>query len=131
MEINSDIIISGTNTKLADVINIPDVYSGEVKTDKVWMDGKPIYRYVGSTTKSQVATIMNGLKIDYLVSTVGSWAKAQYDNCWPIPCYYVAEAGYRINVMGGNTPGKNVSISFESFYRDNDPVVLCLEYTKQ
>ena len=63
MEINPDLIISGTNTKLLDVINQPDIYStNEVKTNKIWIDGKPIYRLVLTTTT-------NGIKNDVTLRT--------------------------------------------------------------
>lgn len=95
-----------------------------------WIDGKPLYRICKETTKSQVSSFLISLKIDRLISTVGSYATAIYSNSWPIPCYYVPEQGYDIGIMGGSTPGKQVSISFGSYYNDSSQVVLVLEYTK-
>lgn len=46
MQINSDLVISGTNMTLGDIA-YKDIYSKtETKTNKVWVDGKPIYRKV-------------------------------------------------------------------------------------
>ena len=46
MKINSDLVISGTNMTLGDIA-YKDIYSTtETKTNKVWVDGKPIYRKV-------------------------------------------------------------------------------------
>ena len=46
MEINGDLLISDTNYTLGDIPFV-DVYSTtETKTNKVWIDGKPIYRRV-------------------------------------------------------------------------------------
>ena len=44
MQINSDLVISGTNMTLGDTA-YKDIYSTtETKTNKVWIDGKPLYR---------------------------------------------------------------------------------------
>lgn len=46
MQINKDLVISGTNMTLGDIA-YKDIYSTtETKTNKVWIDGKPIYRKV-------------------------------------------------------------------------------------
>lgn len=46
MQINKDLVISGTNMTLGDTA-YKDIYSTtETKTNKVWIDGKPIYRKV-------------------------------------------------------------------------------------
>ena len=46
MQINKDLVISGTNITLGDIA-YKDIYSTtETKTNKVWIDGKPIYRKV-------------------------------------------------------------------------------------
>lgn len=46
MQINKDLVISGTNMTLGDIA-YKDIYSKtETKTNKVWVDGKPIYRKV-------------------------------------------------------------------------------------
>lgn len=51
IEINKDIKIGDTGVALKDVLNYNDVYStDEVKTDKIWIDGKPIYRIVLTKT---------------------------------------------------------------------------------
>lgn len=51
MKINKDLIVEGTNHTLGDIpFDISDVYStSEVKTNKVWINGKPIYRKVIQT----------------------------------------------------------------------------------
>lgn len=47
MEINKDIFLSGTNIRLSDLQNPNDYYSTtEVKTNKIWTDGRSIYRIV-------------------------------------------------------------------------------------
>ena len=46
MQINKDLVISGTNMTLGDIA-YKDIYSKtETNTNKVWIDGKPIYRKV-------------------------------------------------------------------------------------
>lgn len=121
---------STTDTYSCNYINNLNNYStDEIKIGR-WYDGKPIYRKCINTTKNQVSTIMTSLNIKRLISTVGSYATSIYNNSWPIPSYYTEELEYNIGLMGGNTPGENVSITFGSFYNDNSPVLLILEYTK-
>jgi len=64
MKINSDLIIDGINKTLKD-IPFEDRYSiNEIKTNKFWLDGKPIYRKVldtGSITANQEKGISTGL----------------------------------------------------------------------
>lgn len=49
MKINKDLIISDTNYTLGDIA-YKDIYStSEVKTNKTWINGKPIYRKVIQT----------------------------------------------------------------------------------
>lgn len=113
---------------LLDVNVYPEL--GKEKVIGIWYDGKPIYKYITSTTKNQVNTILTNLGIDQLISTIGSYATSQYNNSWPIPCYYVSEPEYDISVTGGSTPGKKVQITFGGYYKDTNKVLLCLEYTK-
>lgn len=55
MKINKDLIVEGTNYTLED-IPFEDVYSTtEVKTNKKWIDGKPIYRLVYMDNKAYAA----------------------------------------------------------------------------
>lgn len=55
MQINSDLVISGTNMTLGDTA-YKDIYSTtETKTNKVWINGKPIYRKVIYDTTSRSA----------------------------------------------------------------------------
>lgn len=47
MKINQDLILSEANVKLSDLQNQNEYYSTtEVKTNKIWTDGRPIYRIV-------------------------------------------------------------------------------------
>ena len=113
---------------LSDMNVYPEL--GKEKIIGIWYNGKPIYKYIILTTKSQANTILTNLKVEQLISTVGSYARANYNNCWPIPNYYVSETGYDIGLMGGSTPGQQVQFTFGNYYNDNNNVLLCIEYTK-
>lgn len=113
---------------LSDMNVYPEL--GKEKIIGIWYNGKPVYKYIILTTKSQANTILTNLKVEQLISTVGSYARANYNNCWPIPNYYVSETGYDIGLMGGSTPGQQVQITFGNYYNDNNNVLLCIEYTK-
>ena len=113
---------------LSDMNVYPEL--GKEKIIGIWYNGKPIYKYIILTTKSQANTILTNLKVEQLISTVGSYARANYNNCWPIPNYYVSETGYDIGLMGGSTPGQQVQFVFGNYYNDNNNVLLCIEYTK-
>ena len=103
---------------------------GKEKIVGIWYNGKPIYKYITLTIKSQVNTILTNLGIDQLISTVGSFAASQYNNSWAIPNYYFNEPEYEIVLICGSTPGKKPQITFGKYYKDTSSVLLCLEYTK-
>lgn len=128
----SDVAIKKNNkgVTLDNYLNNLNEYSTDEQVIGKWIDGKPIYRKVINTTKSQVSDIMTNLHIKRLISTVGSYATSIYSNSWPIPSYYVEEPQYDIGLMGGAIPGENVSITFGSYYNDDSAVILVLEYTK-
>ena len=70
MKINKDLIISGTNMTLGDTA-YKDIYSTtETKTNKVWIDGRPIYRKVITGNLSQ-AQWNHGITFDTIVSIEG------------------------------------------------------------
>ena len=65
MKINKDLIVSDTNYTLGDIPFV-DVYSTtETKTNKVWIDGKPIYRkvfvYTGTIRPSAADVVVANL----------------------------------------------------------------------
>ena len=67
MEINKDLIISGTNMTLGDTAYKDIYYTTETKTNKVWIDGKPIYRKV---IKLNNFKIENGANIEHNIQNI-------------------------------------------------------------
>lgn len=104
-----------------------DVYStDEVKTNKKWVDGKPIYRkcYNGTVAGSQTV-LENSNDIETLISVSGSVYKANW-GCYNIGSYSTNEAygGIFINLVNNSkvlyTPSQSAGSTF----------VAILEYTK-
>lgn len=84
MQINKDLVISGTNMTLGDTA-YKDIYSTtETKTNKVWIDGKPIYRKVidfGNLPNNGAKIIKHGIEgIDefVVINAIGKSAPGQF-----------------------------------------------------
>ena len=111
-------------------ITDPNVYSEEeVKTDKVWIDGKPIYRIVfsgrggddtdmGIISNLDRVTSFNG----FIYSVYGQW--------WSIPNYFYANgnSNYWTSVYFNNNG--NVHLATGSYYDSNSSYYVIIEYTK-
>lgn len=59
------IVVNNNATELTNVINAEVYSTNEVKTNKVWIDGKPIYRKVITGTKSSGWTDISLSNINY------------------------------------------------------------------
>lgn len=109
-------------------INSDNIYStNEVKTNKVWIDGKPIYRksYYGTAVKSGSKNIDTISTISNVTSYTGT-AESGYDWTWSIPN---SSSGYEATFrMTTNT--KQIQLTFGSNYGTSNHFVLTIEYTK-
>ena len=128
-----DLTTLATNTKTSIVAAInelknAEVYStSEVKTNKVWIDGKPIYRksYYGTAVKSGSKNIDTISAISNVISYTGT-AESGYDWTWSIPN---TSSGYEVAFrMTTNT--KQIQLTFGSNYGTSNHFVLTIEYTK-
>jgi len=137
MQINKDLIISGTNMTLGDTA-YKDIYSTtETKTNKVWTNGKPIYRktfeffnvnikitdynWTKHLNLSNISYITVDETHSYFVTT-----GQRYPINYSQP-QYNSSASYRLNVT-------NSDVDF-IFYKTNNfgvsDIVLTVEYTKK
>lgn len=131
MKINKDLIISGTNMTLGDIA-YKDTYSTtETKTNKVWIDGKPIYRKVidfgslpNNTTKYMPHNINN---IDKVIEIRGYATESGTKNFYPLPLQYRgADSSYNVEILVNNN---NVIVG-ASQNRSMYIAYVILEYTK-
>lgn len=124
-------LATDTKTSIVGAINElknAEVYStSEVKTNKVWIDGKPIYRksYYGTAVKSGSKTIDTISTISNLISYTGT-AESGYDWCWSIPNF---SSGYEVGLRM-TTSTKQLQLTFGSNYGTSNHFVLTIEYTK-
>lgn len=110
-------------------INNPDSYStSEVKTNKVWIDGKPIYRKVLTGTLpigsgENVFTISNAKIINF-----NGIIKSTYNQWWTIPSIY-SDDNYRIYtyISGDRT---QLKVDCGSYFSTNSQYEIIIEYTK-
>lgn len=101
MQINKDLIISGTNMTLGDTA-YKDIYSTtETKTNKVWIDGRPIYRKVITGNLSQ-AQWNHGITFDTIVSIEGVFINAN-GVTFNIPSTRPDYPNYQVGVFVDNT----------------------------
>lgn len=107
---------------------LQDVYStNEIKTNKVWIDNKPIYRksYTGNTVKSNRIILESNSSIDNIISAYGS-ATSMYDWCWTIPN---VASGYEVYCrMTTNT--RELQLYCGSNFTTSNVYVVTVEYTK-
>lgn len=127
MEINSDTIISGTNTKLADVINQPELYStSEIKTNKIWIDGKPIYRKTFRGTFGQSSYNHGISNVREYTDIYGTFSNG-FSNQFTIPCVRVGYPDRAVGVYANSTFfAFDAGASIDNSYN----FALTLEYTK-
>ena len=104
-----------------------DIYStNEVKTNKIWIDGKPIYRKVfsiGSVSTSLDTIIDTGITtLNILVDVSGSFKRDGYDYLrYDISSKYWGEVSFNAN--NGKLSLRSDTINYDSGY-------IVLEYTK-
>lgn len=131
MQINKDLIVEGTNHTLGDIpFDISDVYSTkEVKTNKVWIDGKPIYRKVIkdiNVTSNMSETISTGLSNVNVINIYGEYHTTDYGVVQTIP-YISQSKEYVIEVISMNN-GAIIRYRTASGFNGKSNIVL--EYTK-
>lgn len=132
MQINKDLIISGTGVTLEETINQPDIYSTtETKTNKVWIDGKPIYRKVinfGSLPNNTTKYIPHNINnIDKVIEIRGYATESGTKNFYPLPLQYKgADSSYNVEILVNN----NNVIAGASQNRSMYTAYVILEYTK-
>ena len=133
MQINGDLIVSGTNRTLADASRY-DVYSeNETKTNKIWIDGKPIYRKVFKFDKTGFNSnidIKSG--IDDLVN-IRVMVQAEYQSQWRVVpwCYNDISDLAVTNWYSGFFIQDNI-IRFQAgkMMLDAKKCIIIVEYTK-
>lgn len=117
---------------LEDKINNGEIYStNEIKTNKIWIDGKPIYRKVAQSNTIQtipvdIANLDTMTKFSALI-------KERNSNSWrSIPWLFVQNNQIGTAEWAGGVYYNNGSISFQmgSNLSDIDKCVVILEYTK-
>ena len=120
----------GINT--SDIQNIKDaeVYStNEVKTNKIWIDGKPIYRKVIkdiNVTDNMSKIISTGLSNVNVINIYGEYHTTDYDVVQAIP-YISSTKEYVIEIISMNK-GANIRYRTASAFNGKSNIVL--EYTK-
>ncbi len=127
MKINKDLIISGTNMTLGDTA-YKDTYSTtETKTNKIWIDGRPIYRKVITGNLSQ-AQWNHGITFDTIVSIEGIFINANSGNTFNIPSTRPDFPGYQVGIFVNHT---SISLARATEAQSADMVFyVVLEYVK-
>lgn len=110
-----------------------DIYStSEVKTNKKWTNGKPIYRKVFefATSSSNVNSwttlaSVSDLNIDTVMTLEGTYREGTSNYFHPINYYESSTAYFVVMVLGNNLAYKKASGGTMIFYSK-----IILEYTK-
>ena len=109
-----------------------DIYStSEVKTNKKWINGKPIYRKVANAQNitSQNSTIGTVQNLDTLVKIYGNAYNSSFNQKYGIPNTHQDIATYYINALITNNT--NITLRFGSGYTGGFQYVsVIVEYTK-
>lgn len=109
-----------------------DVYStSEVKTNKVWIDGKPIYRKVvnfGRLPNSNNQTVAHNISnIDVITNIYGTSHVYNLSEYYPMPLQYRGnDSAYNAEIVVDKT---NIKISTDKD-RSNYEAIITIEYTK-
>lgn len=123
-----------SSNKLATQDDLNENYSAtEVKTNKIWTDGKPIYRKTVATgqlpnnTLNQIA--FGVTDYDTVVSIYGvAYKSSAKADCIPLP--YPYPTGSVVLFTSGNASGLVVSIETSSNWTVMDTSYVTVEYTK-
>lgn len=126
-------IIQGNKNKKITKENMlkKDVYSlQETKTNKIWIDGKPIYRKVvdfGVLPNASSKEVPSGItNVDYVVSIEGVRRNQQENTFTSLPSLSTTESIYFVDITLLNN---NIRIRAGSD-RSNEIAYVILEYTK-
>lgn len=111
---------------------VKDVYStDEVKTNKVWIDNKPIYRkvFTGTKTSDTINQIGNIANFDTMVLLTG-FIKSSYGQWWDIPNYYFENnsTNYWTSVFHENNG--TIKLNTGSNFNTSSEYRIIAEYTK-
>ena len=103
----------------------PESYSTiEVKTNKVWIDGKPIYRRVWTGNTPTSSTVIDTIaNFDKAINIYGTY-KDNYSNFTPIQVYGSTGCIPQVNADG------RVYLTPKTDGDKNKPYLLIIEYTK-
>lgn len=126
-------VVNENDDTVQEIIN-GEVYSTtEVKTNKVWINNKPIYRTVvavnfGNSGTTQITTAHNIVNIDEITHYELRWYDTT-DSCWY--CNY-KDVGTQYYIYMGNVSKTNVKVSQNSFnWQNRTRDRYCtIEYTK-
>lgn len=111
--------------------DIEIIYSyNETKTNKIWLDGKPIYRKTFySTSKEQNFNIPHGVSIDTVVAIDGYYR--MWNTTWfRLGCvYYLGNLEY---LTALRVSGENIEVNLGGWINRNSNMIthVTLEYTK-
>lgn len=120
---------STNSTNITNIINAEVYSTNEIKTNKTWIDGKPIYRKVISditVTGNMSEIISTGLSNVNVISIYGEYHTANYDITQTVP-YISSNREYVIEVISMNK-GANIRYRTASVFNGKSNIVL--EYTK-
>lgn len=111
-------------SSIVDAINeingeIPDIYStSEVKTNKVWIDGKPIYRKTFQFTSANNTSwnLLDSNNYEMVVNLFGEYIANEH---------YPFEQGFKIYWLNGN-----IYIQASGTFQQQRDCTVWVEYTK-
>ena len=123
---------SGAGLTVKRLVDVDTYSTSETKTNKVWIDGKPIYRKViqGIFANATGTSIdLSALNIDFIVDVIMR-GRHNNGNYVDIPCH-LSGTDYAYWYYGGTTPTpKTMVVSHASQYFANQPYTMIIEYTK-
>ena len=101
----------------------------EKKTNKIWIDNRPIYRRVVTGTvnglnKTQDITTISNLR---QILTIRGVMYSNFNQWWNIPNYF-GEQGYTNSIYCDDNG--NIKLEIGNFYGVGKPFIIILEYTK-
>lgn len=122
-------VVNENDDTVQEIIN-GEVYSTtEVKTNKVWIDNKPIYRKVLSGTLPTGAGANSFSISNSEIISVNGFVKSTYDSWWSINNYF-SEQRYNINCRLSENRNEIV-LECGAFYNTSSKYFLIVEYTKK
>jgi len=126
--LNGDLPVIDEKTKLKDLKD--DIYStNEIKTNKVWIDGKPIYRKVQqlTITTNQQYHNHNIVNLDKVINVYGFCQAKSNSYKMTIPMTYV---NWVIDVYDFTNTQFKTNVSQNQLNRGFEYVYIIIEYTK-